>query len=342
MSNVPTVAGASHEARRLGRVALVLWDPCQRRPRALFRLGALVAMMVATGRVLGMAANATAWRPPRGLLDLMATALSLWLAARFLDRRPFSDYGFRINRAWWADLRFGLFLGALLMTIVFCVEWAAGWVTVKGTFITFDPGGSFVPDILSPLGQFVAIGIVEEMFARGYFLRNVAESINVRRIGPRMALVSAWVLSSLVFGLLHAGNPNATLTSTVGLAIAGAYLGLGYVLTGSLAIPIGLHISWNFFEGNVYGFPVSGASFGRATVIAISQVGPELWTGGAFGPESGLLGLAAILIGTGLLLLWVRARHGRLGLATRLAEPAGAGAVIRAEVGPPEIRIHGQ
>jgi hypothetical protein len=176
------------------------------------------------------------------------------------------------------------------------------------------------PAILSALLAFVAVGFYEELFSRGYQLRNLAEGLNGRLLGARGGLLLAWLLSSLVFGLLHGANPGATPVSTANIVVAGLMLGLGYLLTGELAIPIGLHIAWNFFEGNVFGFPTSGAEAG-ATFIAIVQGGPELWTGGAFGPEAGLLGLGGMLACCLLIVGWVRGRRGIAALYRTLADP---------------------
>ena len=118
---------------------------------------------------------------------------------------------------------------------------------------------------------------------------------------------------------LHAANPNASLVSTLNIAGAGLFLGLPFVLSGELAISIGLHMTWNFFQGNVYGFPVSGSDAGP-TFIAIQQAGPQWATGGAFGPEAGVIGLVAIALGCLLTLAWLRWRTGKLRWRTELAE----------------------
>jgi membrane protease YdiL (CAAX protease family) len=219
------------------------------------------------------------------------------------------------------DLGFGLFLGSLLMSAIFLVELAAGWVTVRGVLETTREGAPFFPVILAPLVGWVCLGLHEELVFRGYQLTNMAEGLNFSRFGPRSAIVLALVLSSALFGVFHLWNPNASALSTINLTLwGGLLLGLGYVWTGRLALPIGLHIAWNFCEGNVFGLPVSGWTTLGATFISIEQSGPPLFTGGAFGPEAGVLTIAASLIGVSMILLWVRVRTGRVALQTSLTE----------------------
>ena len=340
------------------------WNPTQRRVRALWRLliqaGAFYLGTIAIGIAIGIGAaiilSLRAGGTPSDLgaalssllagsplVQLLASLgslalmlLTVWLAGLLLDRRRFRDFGVHFSRAWRLDLGFGLALGALLMALVFAVELAAGWVAITGTFASGPSGLPFLPGFVGALVVFVSVGIYEELWARGYQLRNMAEGLNLPLLGPRGALLAAWVLSSLVFGALHAANPNATLTSTLLLVIAGLFLGLPFILTGELAISIGLHITWNLFQGNIFGFPVSGTQAG-ATVIAVRQGGPALWTGGAFGPEAGLVGLGAMLIGSGLVWLWVRRRRGRAGLVTDLAvyrPPAPSSTPPRAQSEP--------
>lgn len=237
------------------------------------------------------------------VLSLVAMLLSYLIATK-LDRRKLVDFGFHFSKSWWADLGFGMFLGAILMVFIFVVELSAGWITIEQTFSGLAEG-TFWPGIAVAAVQFLCVGIYEEMFSRGYQIRNLAEGLHGRFLNPKGALLVSYLVTSAIFGLLHATNPNATVTSTILLVAAGLFLGLGYLLTGELAIPIGLHITWNFFQGNVFGFPVSGTNAGTA-FIQIQQGGPELWTGGAFGPESGLIGLVAILLGCLLIWGWVK------------------------------------
>jgi hypothetical protein len=97
----------------------------------------------------------------------------------------------------------------------------------------------------------------------------------------------------------------------------------GCVLTGELTIPIGLHISWNFCEANVFGFPLNGSISTTGAFIATRQDGPADWTGGAYGPEAGLLAVAAAIVGVLSILGWVRVARGSLHLAALPAKAAG-------------------
>jgi membrane protease YdiL (CAAX protease family) len=265
------------------------------------------------GAVERLAASPT-FLAANAMASLVATLASVWLAGRLLDHRPFSEFGLHPkDRNWWLDFGFGLFLGALLMTSIFLVELQFGWIRVTGTLETVGTTGvPFFPAILAPAALFLCVGIYEELFSRGYQLQNMAEGLNFPILGPRGAVLAAWVLSSSLFGLLHLANPNATAISTVNIAFAGLLLGTGYILTGRLAIPIGLHITWNFFQGNVFGFPVSGLEPLGATFISVEQRGPSLWTGGIFGPEAGLLEIVAAVTGGLLILLWVRVLYGNV------------------------------
>jgi membrane protease YdiL (CAAX protease family) len=331
------------------------YNPAQHRLRAfwrlfiqavLFLLGtivlssaivlAAVGIWLATGQIpADVAGNPAAFSrliaermvglPWLGLLSalgsLLIMLLTYWVAGRFLDRRSFKDFGFHFNAAWWRDLAFGLALGALLMVLIFAAELAVGWVTITGTLQSPRSDEAFGAGVAQGLALFICVGIYEEMFSRGYQLRNMAEGLNIKRLGPKWGLLLGYLLSSTIFGSLHLANPNISLMSTFNLVVAGLFLGLGFILTGELAISIGLHITWNFFQGNVFGFPVSGTE-SSVSLITVRQGGPTLWTGGAFGPEAGLMGLLAILLGSVLIVGWVRRTRGRVEWQTHLAEYA--------------------
>jgi membrane protease YdiL (CAAX protease family) len=312
-------------------VGNILWNREEARLRAGWRLLLQFAILFLFMIILAILDSILADslpRSPMGESDsvllpielLAAFLLSVWCAGRFLDRRRFADFGFRLSPSWWFDLGFGLALGALMMTAIFLIELVTGWVTITGTFKSGINGVTFPMDILWALVTFICVGIYEELLGRGYQLKNLAEGLNLKSFSPKGAIVLAALDTSAFFGLLHAFNPHASMISTLNLMLAGILYATAYLLTGELAIPIGYHIMWNFFEGSVFGFPVSGFDPGMA-FIAIRQSGPRLWMGGAFGPEAGLLGTGARLVGILLIIGWVRLRYGKVSLQEKLATP---------------------
>ena len=98
----------------------------------------------------------------------------------------------------------------------------------------------------------------------------------------------------------------------------GCALALPYLLTGELGLSIGLHMTWNLFEGTVYGFSVSGIA-PTTHLLSIQQNGPVLWTGGAFGPEAGLICILWTLFGCILMIWWVKWLRKQTGLYLPLA-----------------------
>ncbi len=253
---------------------------------------------------------------------LVVVLLTGLVGSRLLDRRPLADYGFNLNKGWWLDLGFGMALGTLLMLGIFGVELALGWTEITATIVIGDSGQRFGPLILVLFTTIVLYGgILEEITYRGYMLQNLAEGLNLKRIGPQLATLIAVLISSVVFGLGHAENAGATSLSTINTTLVAALvLAGGYVLTGQLALPIGFHVAWNFVGVGVLGFSASANIVG-ASFFAISEHGPALWTGGAYGPLGGLLGTGACIVGFLLIAAWVRVRRGKVRLDLSVAQP---------------------
>ncbi len=318
-------------ARGLAWARWPFWNTGERRPRALLRLvvmglfvGVLGQLTRALLRAFHVAPNSTWDDAQRFALGAAVVALcglaGVALSARLVDRRRLGDYGLQwTTPAWWADFAFGLGLGALLMTLVDGIEHAAGWTT-RTPLLQGAPPGQVLRALGVPAFLFFCVGVYEELFTRGYALRVIAEGLCSRWLSPRAAVAWSTGATSVAFGLVHLSNPEASLVSTLGITAAGLMLAAAYITTGRLALPIGLHITWNFFQGPIYGFPVSGLSLEPGyRRVDLAQSGPALWTGGAFGPEAGLMGVLAALLGLLLTLAWVRWREGRVSLWAGLA-----------------------
>lgn len=285
-------------------------NPAERRLRAPWRLLLQLALFVVVLLALSALSRAVGPGPAASLLVALlylgAVGASVAALCRLVDRRPPADLGLHVGRAWWIDVGFGVAMGAFAASGIYFTERVAGWVTSGPAATSYALPVAVA--VLVKLGTWIAAGVNEELVFRGYQLRNLAEGLAGPRVPPRPALALAIAIASALFGLAHLANGHATATSTISLVLAGVVLSLPVLLTGELAIPIGLHIAWNFFEATVYGFPVSGAQ-PATRLLTTRQAGPALWTGGDFGPEAGLLCVCWMALTGILIVAWCRWRH---------------------------------
>jgi membrane protease YdiL (CAAX protease family) len=232
------------------------------------------------------------------VIELIIFTLSVYIARRFLDKRSFTSLGLQVNKQAFIDVFIGIAITLVMMGFIYFAEVALGWLTFESFAWQTEPINNVVLGVLSFFIIFIFVGYNEELLSRGYHLQTLASGLN---------MFWAVLISSSLFGLAHLGNPNATWVSAAGIFFAGVFLAYGYIRTGQLWLSIGLHIGWNFFEGVVFGFPVSGLDIYR--LVRHQVQGPEIWTGGAFGPEAGLIVLPALLIGSVLIYIYTRKRE---------------------------------
>ena len=230
------------------------------------------------------------------VVSLPAITLATWIARRGLDRRSFRSLGLELGTGWSRDLLVGFAIPIPLFGLIYLFELGAGWLDFQSWGWAERGVLATAVGVLLLLLAFVAVGFYEELLVRGYYLQNLKDGSN---------LVVAVFATSAAFGLAHLGNPNASWTSTLGIFAAGLFLAYAWLRTRALWLPIGIHIGWNFLQGPVFGFEVSGIP--TPSLVRHVVNGPELITGGAFGPEAGLLVLPAMALGAGL--IWWYTRH---------------------------------
>lgn len=268
-------------------------SPSGSRPRAAGRTALLVAVflvaMLAVNAVASSLAGPLAALIVGPALGVLVLWLYSWITAR-LERRAVVE----LARPRVAPLVAGTVGGVALAAIVIGViallggYQVTGWGTLSGA--------------LTVVGMMCAVAVAEEVLFRAVILRLLQ-----RALGTWIALAG----SAVLFGLVHLLNPGATLWGAVAIAVeAGLMLGAAFVATGSLWLPVGLHLGWNIALVAVFGTVTSGSD-AEGSVVAAAIEGPVWLTGGAFGPEASIVAIAVCALVTAVLLMHAQ-RHGRI------------------------------
>jgi membrane protease YdiL (CAAX protease family) len=272
--------------------------------RSGWKFGAYVALFpifwVATVFVLAGAYKASGL-PASLPVELLLNAFALFVPAvgvtvllgRLLDRTQASQFiGFN---GWKGNLGRGLGIGAALLSILVAGFAALSRLSVGSGLWNSDTA-------FLTLFALVVSAANEEIAFRGYAMQVLA-----RGIGRWPAAA----VTAVLFGLLHARNPNASLLGIMNTVLAGLMLAAAYYKARSLWLPYGIHVAWNVGLGMVLGFPLSGMNLD--SLWAMSHRGSALLSGGGYGPEGGLI--CTVAFGAGFAAI-------RL---LRIPEPAGAG-----------------
>lgn len=180
------------------------------------------------------------------------------------------------------DLLAGLGVAVLLYAVGFGTSLLMGIVEIASV--------QWVPrDLLGTLLLFLLVAVSEEVMLRGFVLG--------RMLSEGMNRFVALFLSSALFSAMHLFNPNFALLPFVNILLAGCLLGASFLYTRNLCFPVVLHWFWNWLQGPVLGYEVSGMDSGE-TLLTLRLTGSDLLTGGSFGFEGSLLCTVLLVVGT--------------------------------------------
>lgn len=222
---------------------------------------------------------------------LLAVLTPVFILLHF-ERRPFSDLGLTV-RGHAKELLFGTLAAILLYLIGFGLSLALGEVEVTG--VHFDS-----LSLMESWFFFLLVALTEEIMVRGYILG--------RLLHTPMNKFLALFISAVLFGLLHIFNPNVAFLPMLNLVLAGMFLGSVYLYTRNLCFPIALHLFWNWIQGPVLGYQVSGNHFGTS-LLALRVSENDLMSGGAFGFEGSLICTVLVVLFTLAIIWWGEKRE---------------------------------
>ena len=190
------------------------------------------------------------------------------------DKRKLKDIGFTNIKSSWKDLCIGLLIGAISFTIVAIILLLTKSVELVNSFSQPKFSGALIIQLVI----FIFVGINEELFCRGYCMTVLKQT------------KKSWVpivVSSIIFSLMHSMNGGISLLAYINLFLFGISMGYLFMKTKNIWMCIGYHITWNYFQGDVFGFLVSGNS--TDSIYTIKTISPNIINGGSFGPEGGLV-----------------------------------------------------
>ena len=224
-------------------------------------------------------------------LPVVFLLLVTWICMR-LRGQPLSDVGLRLDARWLRQVLAGIAFGAVLMLAVVASIYLAG-----GVRFALDPARG-LGGLALGAWLFLWAAVLEELLFRGFVFQRLVEGIGA----PAALLVMA-----ALFAVAHWSNPGldgGTLAlATVDTALGAVLLGLAWLRTGSLALPIGIHFGWNWAQGSLLGFDVSGfVQSGWLHPYLLAK--PQWLTGGAFGPEASIFSVTVDVAAVVLLWCW--------------------------------------
>jgi membrane protease YdiL (CAAX protease family) len=199
---------------------------------------------------------------PNQLPMLCGVAAVILVLCHLFETSP-AAYGLSLGQRWLGDFAGGAVIGVLFQA----VSTAAILATGSGRIVSSWSMGVFNDPVTVGLAigataaAFVVVGLWEDFLFRGVLIRELVVGFISRKVSRPAAAGSAVVVSALVFGALHLNAGAAGLSASVAVTqavVGGLYFGLAYVLTDSLALPVGIHFSTNLWATVVFGQPESG------------------------------------------------------------------------------------
>ena len=232
------------------------------------------------------------------LLSLLITLFSfafisllIFFRVKVIEKRSLSSIGFNKNN-WLKKYSLGFLIGLVMMSIIVLILLLFGYITVEKNPIQ-PVGVSAISSVLVILFGWIIQGATEEIVTRGWLLNVLSTKYN---IGVGL------LISSTLFGLMHLTNPNVNYIAVINIILVGLFYGLYVIKTNDLWSVCGMHSAWNFAQGNIFGFEVSGLDISVGTLIDLNLVENDFITGGVFGPEASIVATFVLLLSIIILL----------------------------------------
>ena len=209
----------------------------------------------------------------------------VWFWLWLLEKRGLASVGMGLKGALRNYLR-GLLVGLLMFGGAVAVMSLLGFTEIENPFSGASTSAAFMVLI-----GWIVQGAGEEVVTRGFLLQIFGRTTNT---------LTGILVSALIFTAFHALNANTGWLPFLNLFLFGVFAALYTLWEGGLWGIFAIHSIWNWAQGNLFGFEVSGNVIESGIILDLAETGPDIITGGLFGPEGGLAVTLVLLIGMAL------------------------------------------
>lgn len=213
-----------------------------------------------------------------------ALIIIIIMLVKQVEKRDLEYIGLDVKKKAILKYILGFFIGIAVFVLVLFGQLALGAAEITQGNLSLN----IMPTFIFLIFAWMVQGAAEEIIVRGYLLP---------RFETKWGAVKAILVTSIIFSALHLGNSGLSALALINLFLFGLFAALYAMYAGDIWGICAFHSAWNFTQGNLLGYLVSGGEIRVGSMFITETNNKTFINGGAFGPEGGIIVTLVLVIG---------------------------------------------